>query len=198
MWAVRTEQGDHAAALATVRPIAAHSPVSLAGRFYAGMSLIELKRYDEALGGLRALLDASPSDAAATAAVLNNLGVIVLRRGSTPQTGTAAYYFTKAADLDPDPDCMFNLGYAYAADRNYQGAVYWLREALRRDPADVDMGLILGIGFPPFRGGILRWSDTLGIGTVMQKLKKYESLGGRFQPTDLLRKMASESKSFYG
>jgi tetratricopeptide (TPR) repeat protein len=143
MWAVRTEQGDHAAALATVRPIPADSPVSLAGRFFAGMSLIELKRYDEALGGLRALLDASPSDAAATAAVLNNLGVLVLRRGSTPQTGTAAYYFTKAADLDPDPDSMFNLGYAYASDRNYQGAVYWLREALRRDPADVDAHYIL-------------------------------------------------------
>ena len=53
-------------------------------------------------------------------------------------TGTAAYYLTKATDADADPDYMFNLGYAYASDRNYQGALYRLREALRRDPADVD------------------------------------------------------------
>lgn len=72
-----------------------------------------------------------------------------------------------------------------------------LAEGIVRDPGDVDMGLILGIGFPPFRGGILRWADTMGIRTVMEKLKKYESLGVRFQPTELLRKMAAEGKGFY-
>ena len=38
-----------------------------------------------------------------------------------------------------------------------------LKEGIVREPADVDMGLILGIGFPPFRGGMLRWADTLGL-----------------------------------
>ena len=33
-----------------------------------------------------------------------------------------------------------------------------LEEGIVREPGDVDMGLILGIGFPPFRGGILRWA----------------------------------------
>jgi len=145
MWDVRTEQGDHAAALETVKRIAAESPVSFTARFFAGISLIELKRYDEALGVLKALLDANPSDAAANAAILNNLGVLVLRRGGTPQTGSPAYYLTKAADADPDSDCMFNLGYAYASDKNYQGALYWLREALRRDPADVDAHYVLAV-----------------------------------------------------
>ena len=37
-----------------------------------------------------------------------------------------------------------------------------LMEGIVREPGDVDMGLILGIGFPPFRGGLLRWADTLG------------------------------------
>jgi 3-hydroxyacyl-CoA dehydrogenase/enoyl-CoA hydratase/3-hydroxybutyryl-CoA epimerase/enoyl-CoA isomerase len=73
-----------------------------------------------------------------------------------------------------------------------------LAEGIVREPGDVDMGLILGIGFPPFRGGILRWADTLGIETVMQKLKKYESLGVRFQPTEMLRKLAAEKRGFYG
>src|SRR5207248_8165785 len=73
-----------------------------------------------------------------------------------------------------------------------------LTEAIVREPGDVDMGLVLGIGFPAFRGGILRWADTQGIETVMQKLKKYESLGVRFQPTEMLKKLAAEKRGFYG
>ena len=72
-----------------------------------------------------------------------------------------------------------------------------LAEGIVRDPGDVDMGLILGIGFPPFRGGILRWADEMGIAGVMQKLKKYEALGPRYQPTELLRKLAAEGRGFY-
>ena len=37
-----------------------------------------------------------------------------------------------------------------------------LEEKLVRDVRDVDLGLIFGIGFPPFRGGLLNWADTLG------------------------------------
>jgi Tfp pilus assembly protein PilF len=75
--------------------------------------------------------------------VLNNLGVLVIRRGSTPTIGTAPYYLTKATDADPDPDYMFNLGYAYALDRNNSSAQFWLREALRRDPTDMDAHYVL-------------------------------------------------------
>ena len=46
---------------------------------------------------------------------------------ATPQTGRAAYYFTKAAEADPDdPDYAFNLGYAYWLEREPQAAIYWL------------------------------------------------------------------------
>jgi 3-hydroxyacyl-CoA dehydrogenase/enoyl-CoA hydratase/3-hydroxybutyryl-CoA epimerase/3-hydroxyacyl-CoA dehydrogenase/enoyl-CoA hydratase/3-hydroxybutyryl-CoA epimerase/enoyl-CoA isomerase len=73
-----------------------------------------------------------------------------------------------------------------------------LEEGVVRDPADVDMGLILGIGFPPFRGGILRWADDLGLPAVVDKLKKYEPLGARFRPTEQIRRLAAEGKGFYG
>ena len=53
------------------------------------------------------------------------------------------------------------------------------------------MGLILGIGFPAWRGGILRWGQSLGIEEVLKRLKKYQDLGARFQPTEGLRKMAA-------
>lgn len=72
-----------------------------------------------------------------------------------------------------------------------------LSEDIVREPGDVDMGLILGIGFPPFRGGILRWADTLGMAKVLEKLKVYEHLGVRFQPTEQMRELAAAGKGFY-
>ena len=144
LWEVRAEQADHAGALEIVKNIPTTSPSFFRGRFFAAISLIELKRYDEAQSILTGLQEVAP-DPSATAAVLNNLGVLVLRRGTTPQSGSAVYYLTKATDADPDPDYMFNLGYAYASDKNYQGAQYWLREALRRDPADVDAHYVLAV-----------------------------------------------------
>ncbi|HVS37672.1 MAG TPA: 3-hydroxyacyl-CoA dehydrogenase NAD-binding domain-containing protein [Gemmataceae bacterium] len=72
-----------------------------------------------------------------------------------------------------------------------------LTEGIVREPGDVDMGLILGIGFPPFRGGILRWADTIRLPNLLERLKKYEHLGPRFQPTEQMRKLAAEGKGFY-
>jgi len=71
-------------------------------------------------------------------------------------------------------------------------------EKIVRDPGDVDMGLILGIGFPPWRGGILRWADTVGLRQIVEKLKKYEPLGKRFEPTEQMRELAKEGKGFFG
>jgi 3-hydroxyacyl-CoA dehydrogenase/enoyl-CoA hydratase/3-hydroxybutyryl-CoA epimerase/3-hydroxyacyl-CoA dehydrogenase/enoyl-CoA hydratase/3-hydroxybutyryl-CoA epimerase/enoyl-CoA isomerase len=72
-----------------------------------------------------------------------------------------------------------------------------LAEGIVRDPGDVDMGLILGTGFPPFRGGILRWADEQGLANVVKNLAKYEPLGERYRPTELIRKLAAEGKGFY-
>jgi 3-hydroxyacyl-CoA dehydrogenase/enoyl-CoA hydratase/3-hydroxybutyryl-CoA epimerase/3-hydroxyacyl-CoA dehydrogenase/enoyl-CoA hydratase/3-hydroxybutyryl-CoA epimerase/enoyl-CoA isomerase len=72
-----------------------------------------------------------------------------------------------------------------------------LMEGIVREPGDVDMGLILGIGFPPFRGGLLRWADSLGLAKILEKLKQYESLGPRFQPTEQIRRLAAEGRGFY-
>jgi tetratricopeptide (TPR) repeat protein/TolB-like protein len=144
LWEVRNEQGDHAAALAAAKAVPAASPLARRARFLAGISLLGLKQYDEAFGAFKQLLDELP--AAGQAPVLNNMGVVLIRRGATPQTGTPVYYLTKASDADPaDPDYQFNLGYAYTLDKNFQGAVYWLREALRRDPTDPDAHVVLAV-----------------------------------------------------
>jgi 3-hydroxyacyl-CoA dehydrogenase/enoyl-CoA hydratase/3-hydroxybutyryl-CoA epimerase/3-hydroxyacyl-CoA dehydrogenase/enoyl-CoA hydratase/3-hydroxybutyryl-CoA epimerase/enoyl-CoA isomerase len=72
-----------------------------------------------------------------------------------------------------------------------------LEENIVRDPSDVDMGLILGTGFPPFRGGLLRWADAEGIGNILEKLSKYQSIGKRYEPTAMLLDMAKSNKQFY-
>jgi len=72
-----------------------------------------------------------------------------------------------------------------------------LEENIVREPADVDMGLILGIGFPTFRGGILRWCDTEGADEILRRLEKYTELGSRFQPTDTLQQLARPASQFY-
>jgi tetratricopeptide (TPR) repeat protein len=140
LWDVYAEQDDHQRALAAVDPVAPDSPYYRRARFRAGLSQIHLKKHDDAFATFKAL-----ADARSTAPVLNNLGVVQLRRGGTPQAGVATYYFTQAANADPtESDYFFNLGYAYWAERDTQAAIYWLREAVRRDPADGDAHFVLG------------------------------------------------------
>ena len=59
-----------------------------------------------------------------------------------------------------------------------------LEEGIVAEPHHVDMGLILGIGFPPFRSGILHWCDTEGASAIADRLGKYASLGKRFELTE--------------
>jgi len=73
-----------------------------------------------------------------------------------------------------------------------------LEEKLVRSPGDVDLGLIYGIGFPPFHGGLLFWADSLGAAEILRRLEPLESLGNRFEPTDLLRQLAQSGGKFYG
>lgn len=62
-----------------------------------------------------------------------------------------------------------------------------LEDGIVGDPRDVDLALILGIGFPPHRGGLFFWADRLGKDELLDRLSGLESLGPRFQPTALLR-----------
>ena len=140
LWEVYTEQGDHQQALAAVQPVPAGSPLARAARFRGGLSQLSLKRYDDAFATFRALADANP-----IATVMNNLGVVQILRGGSAQSGQPAYFFTSAANADPgDPDYFFNLGYSYWLERDMQAAIYWLREALRRDPTDGEAHYVLG------------------------------------------------------
>lgn len=158
LWDVRSAADDHVSALAAARAVSPSSPLSSRARFLAGVSLVELRRYDEAFSVFKAWAEEAPSRAdksAGLAAAFNNLGVIQIRRGSTPETGTPTFFLTKAADADPgDADFLFNLGYAYMLDRNNQAAIYWLRESVRRDPGDPDAHFVLAAALQGSSSGV--------------------------------------------
>ncbi len=141
LWEVYEEQGDHERALGAVTPVQAGSAWARRARFLAGLSQLNLKKYDESFTTFQVLAAAKP-----TATVFNNLGVVQLRRGTvTTQTGLPTYFFTKAAETDrDDSDYFFNLGYAYWLNRDAQAAIYWLRETVRRNAADGDAHFVLG------------------------------------------------------
>jgi len=140
LWDVYADQGDHTRALAAVTPVAVDSEWWRRAKFQAGLSFLSLRKYDDAFATFKALADAAPS-----AQALNNIGIVQLRRASTPQTGVPTYYFNKAAEIDGnDADYFFNLGYAFWQVRDYQASIYWLREAVRRNPADGDAHFVLG------------------------------------------------------
>ena len=140
LWRVYEDQGEHQRALTAVSRVPQSSSLSIRARFLAGLSQLRLKKYDDAFATYKALADERPA-----ATVWNNLGVIQLRRSGTPQTGAPVYYFNRAAEANrAEPDYFFNLGYAYWLDRDSRAAVYWLREAVRRNPADGDAHYVLG------------------------------------------------------
>lgn len=62
----------------------------------------------------------------------------------------------------------------------------------------LDLALIMGTGFPPFQGGLLRYADKIGVAQIEKTLRKLsESHGMRFAPCRLLQKLAEENKGFY-
>jgi 3-hydroxyacyl-CoA dehydrogenase/enoyl-CoA hydratase/3-hydroxybutyryl-CoA epimerase/enoyl-CoA isomerase len=72
-----------------------------------------------------------------------------------------------------------------------------LEEGIVGSAAEADMGLIYGIGFPPFRGGPLRYVDTIGVAKFVELADKYAHLGEMYQVTDKTREMAAAGKSFH-
>lgn len=77
-------------------------------------------------------------------------------------------------------------------------AALCLKEGIVEDPSEVDLGMIMGTGFPPFRGGLLRYADSVGVANIVKKLEELsKSVGKRFEPSDALRSIASGSNAFY-
>jgi 3-hydroxyacyl-CoA dehydrogenase/enoyl-CoA hydratase/carnithine racemase len=77
-------------------------------------------------------------------------------------------------------------------------AAYMIQEEICDRPQDMDLAIIYGLGFPPYRGGTLRYADAWGIRNVYEHLLKLElEHGVRFKPASLLKEMADSGRTFY-
>eukprot|EP01080_Neovahlkampfia_damariscottae_P009242 gene9242-1328_t len=73
-----------------------------------------------------------------------------------------------------------------------------LDEGIVSSPEDVDLALLLGIGFPPVRGGLLSYCDNRSVKNIVVKLKSLmKQYGKRFEPSGLLQEMAKENLKFF-
>ncbi|HEU5181769.1 MAG TPA: 3-hydroxyacyl-CoA dehydrogenase NAD-binding domain-containing protein [Candidatus Polarisedimenticolia bacterium] len=76
-------------------------------------------------------------------------------------------------------------------------AALCLLEGVARTPADVDLAMVMGTGFPPFRGGLLRYADSLGLNEVVRRMDRLAAAADpRFKPVPLLRELARSSRTF--
>lgn len=79
-----------------------------------------------------------------------------------------------------------------------EAALALLEDRIVGHPEDVDLAMIMGTGFPPFRGGLLRYADTMGTEYIAQELEIYASkCGSRLKPTQPLQQMAKTNRKFY-
>ncbi len=73
-----------------------------------------------------------------------------------------------------------------------------LEERIVATPVELDSALVGGLGFPPFRGGVLRWADSVGAAALLRTAERYRSLGALYAPTAQLSALAASGQGFHG
>jgi 3-hydroxyacyl-CoA dehydrogenase/enoyl-CoA hydratase/3-hydroxybutyryl-CoA epimerase len=126
------------------------------------------------------------------------------------KNGKGFYLYEGGERKGPDPSVYTLLGLHPTVENPDPGliadrmvlpmvneAARCLEEKVAKSAADVDLALIFGTGFPPFRGGLCRWADQEGLESIVRTLERLESsVGDRFKPSDELRQTA-EAGGFY-
>lgn len=72
-----------------------------------------------------------------------------------------------------------------------------LEDDIVASPAEADMAMIMGVGFPPFRGGPCRYIDQIGVANYVALCDKYAHLGKAYEAPAKLRDMAQNGETFY-
>ena len=135
------------------------------------------------------------------------------------KSGRGFYRYRDGRRRGPDPRLADELGVAPQNRAEgeevpaYDAEVLWARclypmvdeaaralaEGIVASPAAGDLALVLGIGWPPFRGGLLRWADEVTIPRIVDRLDEWSaSIDPRFEPSEPLRERARWEGGFYG
>jgi len=126
------------------------------------------------------------------------------------KVGRGFYRYEGRKRLDPDPDVYPLLGLTPTEDNPdplevghrivlpmINEAARCLAEGVVRDAADLDLAMIMGTGFPPFRGGLCRWADDEGNGALKARMDEFaERIHPRFAPSEAFLEVV-EAGGFY-
>jgi 3-hydroxyacyl-CoA dehydrogenase/enoyl-CoA hydratase/3-hydroxybutyryl-CoA epimerase/enoyl-CoA isomerase len=72
-----------------------------------------------------------------------------------------------------------------------------LEDKIVNTPVEVDIALIYGLGFPPFRGGPFRYADAVGLKALCEKAAKFASLGKLYEPTAKMVQLAEAGATYH-
>lgn len=114
-----------------------------------------------------------------------------------PKVGDAVRNYLNAQGVTPQKasaQAIIDLMLAAAINE----AAFMIEEGICDRPQDMDLAMIYGTGFPPYRGGILRYADRWGVQNVQRKLAELEKqYGAHFKPAALIQEMAGAGRTFY-
>jgi 3-hydroxyacyl-CoA dehydrogenase/alkylation response protein AidB-like acyl-CoA dehydrogenase/enoyl-CoA hydratase/carnithine racemase len=117
------------------------------------------------------------------------------RKGKEPQANAEIASFVKTASSAEIPQSELAQRMVLLMVNE---AARCLEEGIVTDPADVDFAMVMGTGFAPFRGGPLRYADTVGLAKIVERMQRLVTAGDKhFEPCALLRQLATENKTFY-
>ena len=72
-----------------------------------------------------------------------------------------------------------------------------LEEKIVASPVEVDMGLLLGLGFPPFRAGVFKWADMQGLTKLHEHAQKWQGLGKLYEFTPAMLEMMKTNRKYH-
>jgi 3-hydroxyacyl-CoA dehydrogenase/enoyl-CoA hydratase/3-hydroxybutyryl-CoA epimerase len=126
------------------------------------------------------------------------------------KSGGGFYAYDVAKKSRPNPQAMSYVQSRTAGDLTQEElqermfflmlneAARCLEEKIVATPEDIDFAMIMGTGFAPFRGGPLRYADSLGLEKIVGAMEILEDCGAtQYAPCPLLRHMAADRTKFY-
>jgi 3-hydroxyacyl-CoA dehydrogenase/enoyl-CoA hydratase/3-hydroxybutyryl-CoA epimerase len=125
----------------------------------------------------------------------NGKGFYEYEKGKRKDPDESVYELIGVAPTveDPDPRAIVDRMVLRIVDE----AARCLAEDVVASPSELDLAMIMGAGFPPFRGGVCRYADQRGVTRIVETLERLaKQVGPRYEPSDELRKVA-EAGGFY-
>ncbi len=130
--------------------------------------------------------------AAGTLGKKTGLGFYRYEGGRRKEVNTAVATAAARATAETPEEIVNRL-----VDAMINEAALALEERVVERPEDVDLAMIMGTGFPPFRGGLLRHADAVGAGAVVERLARRQQAGAAGGPCGRLQRMALGGERFY-